>query len=503
MRENNGNHSKVKRRGYLKGIAAAGMSVGAVTQLSDSASAASDDVVHADGESVYLVFGADTSSTDLESWVENHKGDIAASSQQSSSEVIQYQNVSQLNVNEQGNAVAISIDGGDAEAIQRTYQNNQNTQQGSAQSINAKKETKEQTFSGVGNAYVVFAEETECREFSGWVVSDDAYESEQSAEADIDQTQVVEQFNYNSQSTAVAIAEDSSYSRAYQRSYQENNNLQSAEALAANAGDGDSQNADSSVDQWQDVNQLNVNEQGVAVAVAVGDGSVAKAWQISCQFNVNKQVASATAINFEPKTMSEVTASADMNGDFSDSDVTRSKDGSEQSNQQVASADIDQVQSVGQENINIQNAAIAVALEDSQATATQASYQGNFNAQIASATAVNVEDGRYSASKVMDGTDAKGDESWAVAYENGGDQANQQTADVDITQLQLIEQLNVNEQFSAIAFATNCGNASAEQVNYQVNENVQIAEGTATNEGGDDSQDRTWNVGRRYVPQRL
>lgn len=480
MQGTNDRSSKVKRRGYLKGIAAAGMGAGVLTNFAGRASAQSNDVMDADGDSVYLLFGVDASSTDLESWVENHKGEIKAKSQQSSSEVIQYQNVSQLNVSQQRNAVSIAINGGKAEAIQRTYQNNENTQAGSAQSINASKETKKQKFKGVKNAYVVFAEKTDSREFSGWVVSDDAYQSEQSAEATIDQTQEVEQFNYNRQSTAVAIAEDSSYSRAYQRSYQENENLQSAEALAANAGDGDSQSATSSVIQSQDVTQLNVNEQGVAVAIAVGKDSVAKAWQISCQFNTNQQIADATAVNFDPKSIEEVTASAKIKGDVSGADMTHSKDGKTQSNQ-VASADITQVQSVGQENINLQNAAVAVALKDSQATATQASYQANFNAQIAEATAVNVEDGHHKACKVMDGTDVKGDDSWAVAYDNG----NQQTATVDITQLQVVEQLNINDQFSAVAFATNCGDASAEQLNYQVNENIQLAEATAVNKGGD------------------
>ncbi|WP_458205623.1 hypothetical protein [Haladaptatus sp. NG-SE-30] len=485
MEETNNRSSKLKRRGYLKGVAAAGMGAGVLTNFAGRASAQSNDVMDVDGDSVYLLFGLDTSSTDLESWVEDNKGNLNAKSQQASSEVIQYQNVSQLNVNQQSNAVSISINGGQAEAIQRTYQNNENTQAGSAQSINAGTETEKQKFEGVKNVYIVFAEETECREFAGWVVSDDTYESEQSAEATIEQDQEVEQFNYNSQSTAVAIAEDSSYSRAYQRSYQENNNYQSAEALAANSGDGDSQTASSSVIQSQDVTQVNVNEQGVAVAIAVGSGSVAKAWQISCQYNVNQQIADATAINVDPKSIEEVTASAKIEADVSDVEITHSKDGDGQSNQ-VASADITQVQRVGQENINMQNAAVAVALQDSEATATQASYQANFNAQVAEATAVNVDNSHHEACKVMSGTDAKGDGSWAVAYDEG----TQQTASVDITQTQVIQQLNVNEQFSAVAFAVNHGNATAEQLNYQVNENIQAAEVTAVNESGSENGEK-------------
>ncbi|WP_076431362.1 hypothetical protein [Haladaptatus litoreus] len=90
------------------------------------------------GENVYLIFGADTSSTDLQSWLKNHRKDAQSSSQQSSSQVIQYQDVTQLNVNQQKNAVAISVDGGKADAIQCTYQDNKNTQEDSAQSTNEK-----------------------------------------------------------------------------------------------------------------------------------------------------------------------------------------------------------------------------------------------------------------------------------------------------------------------------------------------------------------------------
>jgi hypothetical protein len=459
---------------------------GVLTNLTGRSSATSAGATDAAGESVYLVFGADTSSVELESWLENNKSDLAASSQESSSKVIQYQDVDQLNVNQQDNAVAIAIDGGDAEAIQRAYQDNKNLQAGSAQSVNATGETTEQTFENVGNVYVVFAEESGNREFSGWVVSDDVHESEQSATATIDQEQEVDQVNYPSQSTAMSIAQNGSYSRAYQRSYQENENVQSAEAVAANVGDGDEQDADSAVDQYQEVDQVNYNEQGIAVAIAVGSGSVAKAWQITCQYNRNKQVADATAINFDPQSVQEVTASAKVDGELSDADVTHSEGGENQANVQAASANVDQFQDVQQKNVSMQNAAVAVALDKSQAMATQASYQGNFNAQVASASAVNVEEGQYEASKVMEGNDAKGDDTWAVTYDNGSKQANEQIAAADIKQTQYIEQLNVNEQYSAVALATNDGKASAAQVNYQVNENVQAAEADAGSGSGSD-----------------
>lgn len=481
MTESKERSAKIKRRGYLKGIAAAGMGAGVLSSSSGRADAASNDDTHVDGDDVYLVFGADTSSTDLESWVQEHIFDIKASSQQSSSEVIQFQDISQLNVTQQGVAVSISIDGGEAEAVQRTYQSNENTQAGSARSINAAQQKEKQTFKDVGNAYVVFAEETGCREFSGWVVSDNAYESEQSAEATIDQEQEVEQANLNSQSTAVAISVNGSCSRAYQRSYQENNNVQTADAVAANVGKGTSQSADSSVDQSQTVDQLNASEQGVAIAIAVGEGSVAKAWQVSCQFNVNKQVADATAINLDPKSVTEVTAEAKIQGDFSEKELTHSRDGSQQSNIQAAAANVEQFQAVRQLNANEQNTAVAVAVNDSTATATQASYQGNFNAQIAKAVALNIDAGQSKASKVVTGRDLKGDDTWAVAYDKGSAQTTQQVAEADITQMQFVEQLNVSEQFVAIAVALDDGSATAEQVNFQVNQNVQQAQATAGN----------------------
>ncbi|GAA5058848.1 hypothetical protein GCM10025751_42410 [Haladaptatus pallidirubidus] len=496
----------------MKGIAAAGL--GAGTVLSASSAATTD----ADGQNVYLLFGVDTEE-DLESWLENQNGDAKSSSQDSSSEVIQYQDVDQLNVNQQENAVAISIDGGQADAIQRAYQTNANTQDGDAQSINAKKEDKEHTFKGVKDAYIIFAGDTDSREFSGWVVSDHTYKSEQTANAEIDQEQEVDQVNYNSQSTAVAIAEGGSYARSFQRSYQRNQNAQEAAALALNIADGHNhghkkkhkhnhkkqhkhkhkkqhkhghdhdQDANSSVEQWQDVDQLNVNEQGVAVAISVGEDSIAKAWQVSIQLNINEQVANAAAINFDPQSVEEAAASARMQGDFSDSNVKRMDNDGQQSNAQGSSATVSQFQNVSQQNINLQNAAVAVALNRSDSYATQSSHQANFNAQIAEATAANIDVGKWMGNGVLNGQDAKGDGSWAVSYDNGGSQSNQQTALADIEQAQYVEQLNVNEQYSAVAYAEDDGTAIAEQLNYQVNRNEQVAEAEAGNGNSGGSND--------------
>jgi hypothetical protein len=570
MAENHETHDGMKRRGYLKGIAATGLSAGALTAATGSTYADSDDrddrryddgekedekeTHDIDGDSLYLVFGADAKEDDLDEWVYDHRDELDTSTQDSVARVVQYQDVSQLNVTEQGNAISIAIDGGEATATQQTEQDNSNTQEGTADSINVDETETDRTFDDVGNAYIVFAEETESREFSGWVVAEETYGSDQAARAAIEQTQEVDQFNYSSQSSAVAIAEHGSCAEAYQQSSQTNANYQQAGALAANIGGADAQDAEASVDQAQEVSQLNVSEQGVAIAIAVGDGSVARAYQVSSQFNMNEQVAEAAAINFDSMSVDEVTACANMVGEFSRDDMTRveeeyedadeyaedekdekkaekdEKDDKEkedekkaeedekkdddkgkedekkaeedekkdddkkkddkkptQSNGQQASAVVSQVQRVGQENINLQNAAMAVAIDDSDATARQESYQGNFNAQVASAEAVNVDEGVCNLRGVVSGTDAYGDESWAIAYDNGnGDTV--QIADAEVDQLQFVEQLNINEQHAAVAFATDCGEAVAEHLNYQLNENVQLGEATAANEAaeGDD-----------------
>nr|WP_273737391.1 hypothetical protein [Natrinema soli] len=505
------NGDGLKRRGYLKGIAGTGLGVGILSMSTASTNASEDEddaknkgnTHDVDGDCVYLVFGADSSEDDLDAWVAEHEDEIAEGSQDSTAQVVQYQDISQLNVNQQANAVSIAIDGGEATAIQQADQNNSNTQEGRAESINISETENSETFNDVSTVYIVFAEETGYREFNGWVVSDETYQSEQSAQATIEQSQEVNQLNYSSQSTAVAIAEDGSDAGAYQQSAQTNENYQHAEAAAVNIGGGKkakkrkkkkkkgkeiagSQEAMSSIEQWQEVAQLNVSEQGVAIAIAVGSGSVAEAYQVSSQSNLNEQVADATAINFEWTSADEVIANADMVGEFSDEKMNRTDDGSSQSNSQEASANIAQVQSVGQENISLQNAAIAVGTDDSTATARQESYQANLNAQVASAEALNVEGSHCSATAVVSGENTNGDESWAVAYESGNNENAQQVATAEINQLQFIEQLNVNEQNGAIAYAADSGDAVAEQLNYQLNRNVQVAEASAVNEGGGD-----------------
>ncbi|WP_343233810.1 hypothetical protein [Natronococcus sp. A-GB7] len=200
-----------------------------------------------------------------------------------------------------------------------------------------------------------------------------------------------------------------------------------------------------------------------------------------------RKLADATAINFDRMYTRDLIDRAEMTGELPKDAVKRTDDGSKQANGQDTLADITQVQSVGQENISLQHAAIALATKKSDATARQVSYQGNFNAQVASAEALNVSDGHCSGSAVLHGTDANGDKSWALAYENGD--TDEQTAAAEIDQLQFVSQLNVNEQFTAIAFAADCGKATAEQLNYQANENVQRTEARAVGEGDGEEKD--------------
>ncbi|ELY54611.1 hypothetical protein C491_18454 [Natronococcus amylolyticus DSM 10524] len=502
MAEKNTNRGTMKRRGYLKGLAAGGLGVGTLSVASTRAHAdtGKDDEKKNDekeeeakthdlkGDDLYLIFGADSSEKDLGGWVDKHRDEINGDSQESLPNVIQYQEVSQLNVLQQGNAVSIAIDGADATAVQETEQDNVNVQDASAESIDSSYETRDETFYDPSRVHIVFAEETGCRTFSGWVSREDTYENGASATATIEQEQTVDQFNYNSQSTSMAVAEKGSCARSYQRSWQANENYQHAEAVAANIGEGDRQGAEASVEQAQDVSQLNVSEQGVAIAIAVGKCSTAEAYQLSSQLNVNEQTADATAISFGFRSPDDILKCAEMEGELPEDAVERTDDGKAQSNGQ-ASAEITQVQCVGQENINLQNAAIALAKKDSDATARQVSYQGNFNAQVATAEGLNVSDGRCSASTVLNGAATNDDGSWALAYENGDSDVDLEEAAAGIDQYQFVEQVNVNEQFSAIAYATRCGEATAEQLNYQANQNVQVTEARAVGDGDGEEKD--------------
>ncbi len=106
--------------------------------------------VHAleQGEELYLVFGADLGDQSLEEYIDEH----AKESADSSAEVIQYQDVDQVNINEQGSAVSIAIDGGEATAIQEANQENDNVQSGEAITESGKVETATTQFENVATS---------------------------------------------------------------------------------------------------------------------------------------------------------------------------------------------------------------------------------------------------------------------------------------------------------------------------------------------------------------
>ncbi|WP_327053598.1 PGF-CTERM sorting domain-containing protein [Halomicrococcus gelatinilyticus] len=480
--------------------------VGAQSAGAGTGDSAGTQIVQADDGDVYLVFGANPADGDLESWVEEHKDQASTGAtdtdgqSDSDAQVIQYQDVDQLNVHQKGKAVAISIDGGQARAIQRAVQNNYNTQSGEAESTRSDAPEQSVTFEDVDDVNIIFANDDGSTTYSGWVVENGDESSSSGADASVIQDQDVDQLNYNNQSTALAIAENGSNATAIQRSIQRNVNVQEGVANASNAGHHHGGDADSAVAQLQDVDQRNVNLQGSAIAIAVGENSTAKAVQFTQQTNINAQVASASANSYVPMTPIEFVATAGIEPSSDDvetsdsSDSTDSSDsgqanlgamhadgddgdGHEHDGSQGADARVLQYQNVSQQNINMQNAATAIALNNSTATAYQTSYQSNYNSQIGAANATNVEN----STTALYNSDETGDRStWSVDYDNGHEQTNEQMAAADVSQLQYVEQVNVNQQYNALAVAENDGEATALQVTYQSNENRQVAESNAS-----------------------
>lgn len=479
------------RRTMLAGFVAAvvvlatmGMGVGVAATVpgeavgGQAASHAADrSVVAAKGGDLYVVFGADTGSGTLTDWIDAHLGAIHASASGATSQVFQYQNVSQVNLNQQGNAVAISIDGGDATAMQQTHQTNQNLQSASSTAENRRRPPVETTsFRNVHAVYVVFASDGP-DQFSGWALDSPGKVGQapglQTARARVTQNQSAEQVNRNNQSRAIAVAENGSTATALQRSYQENDNVQTADALALNVGPAKSGNASAAITQYQFTNQTNENVQGFAVALAVGQGSVATAIQASYQGNANRQVANASAINFDVRSFREVTAG--VPGDFSSTAVVRTGANGDQN----ATANVGQDQFVTQLNENAQNCALAYATNGSVANASQINYQGNFNAQVAKATAATAEIGHVSLSAYATDSSASGPTSWAVAGPLDHDQRTGLTAGTDISQFQYVSQANYDAQSNAVVYASDGDVANATQITYQVNRNVQVANATA------------------------
>ncbi|RRJ29488.1 hypothetical protein [Halocatena pleomorpha] len=458
-----------QRRKFLKGIGIAGLGTFSVTGISSSTSADSNDGMDVEGDNVYLVFGADTSSDNLDSWLNKRMDDVSSNS---STPYLRYQDVSQLNVAVRGLAVSISIDGGEAQALQRTIQKNSNFQAGEdPRSMSESNEEREETFTNIGNIYVILAEETEQHKFNGWHVSGETYQPDYNENTEIDQEQDVDQINFSLQAAAISIAEGGSRSRARQQNFQKNKNLQAASAFSENSKKDHRYRGESLNSQSQVVNQANISLQGVAIAIAVGEGSVAKALQVSRQINKNAQIKDGP-VAFEPMSIKEFAANAEMDGDYSDSDVKRAKDGSSQRNNRGDTNGIAQFQDSFQTNINAQLLALAVAIDESEANATQASYQGNFNAQILESNGNNVRPESTELVTAMNGKKMK-DGAWGADYKKKDNPIENNSIE-NFTQAQVVRQLNVNAQFLAVAVAIGQGAATAEQLNFQRNKNVQV-----------------------------
>ncbi|WP_440771383.1 PGF-CTERM sorting domain-containing protein [Natronorubrum sp. DTA28] len=523
--------------------------VGMAGTVGANGSMDSDRTVHTmeNGEDVYLVFGVDLGDQSVEEFIDDHVTDNPgepAADQDTVSEVIQYQDVGQVNINEQGEAVAIAMDGAEATAIQEVNQQNANTQEGDASAENNAGVSQETTIEEVGDVYVVMGDENG-QEYNGWGAVDDDGETtvSQTAEASVSQAQAVNQANIVQNNTALAFAENGSEATAVQMTEQSNINLQEGYASATNVYgadlegdkdlhdehkkyDGDStapsaeQDADASVEQIQEVEQVNSVQMGSAIAIAVGEDSSATAVQITDQTNLNEQLGTAEAMNvlMDSAGMHVATASAngatdvvtqDADEEYSDTELK----GDEASDVgQTAEANVTQYQSVEQVNINLDSSAQAIATDGSTAEAVQLTFQQNVNAQIGSAEALNVflEDEEIDYDEAKDQYEGAVKTSTTTAMVNGDgladansttfdyDGDNEQLNDVeqyssaDVEQSQEVAQTNLQSN-NALAVAEDAGDAFAFQMTMQENENVQFtsAESASVAEGavGDDADE--------------
>lgn len=474
------------------------LAAGAPAAMAGDNGDATNQAVHAleDGEDLYLVFGADLGEKSLEEYVEEHAAD-----QVSDTEVIQHQDVDQVNINEQGEAVSIAIDGGEATAVQEANQLNANAQTGEASAENEVAHSHETQFENVGNVHLVLGNGDD-KQFDGWGVADkegDKTTISQSAEASVLQSQDVGQQNYNEQSTAFAFAHNNSDATALQQTTQYNENRQEGAANASNVyvggGEYAEQDASSLLAQEQAVEQANINEQAGAVAIAVGENSTATAIQVTDQTNLNEQIGSASAENLFASMggMNVATASAD--GGSSVVDTEMPKHDKKDKDDQSATAGVDQEQSVEQLNVNLQNTAMAIATDDSEATAVQMADQRNYNAQIGYADALNVYaspgylyDGDMQTSSTtvtVGGDDVEDAPGMSYDYDTSAEQTSDVTQDATaaIEQVQFVSQQNINEQHAAIAVAEDGGSADTTQISMQENQNIQFGAVSATNVG--------------------
>lgn len=480
------------------------------------------------GEDLFLVFGAQLDDQTLEEYVEKHASGEVDTDAEDVADVLEYEDVDEVDVTVQGNSAAISMNGGDAMAMQDSTQSNINEQIGEATSENYVFETHEASFEDVDNVYVVVGND-DAKTFDGWAVTGDSHDGQkvaQKAWASVAQGQEVDQMNYNQQSVAFALAEDESNATAYQQTTQYNENQQQGVANATNIYEGSDElhGADSEVYQDQDVTQTNVNEQGFAVAIAVGEDSSATAVQISDQRNVNLQYGSAQAVNvlatmagmstavagngdelglsYDEFDLEEHEKKADKKHDEKDDKKHDKKDDKKDEKKddkkdedvfQQAQAEVTQYQNASQLNVNLQSNAVAIATDGSDADAVQISHQQNHNVQLGYAQSVNVylAGGHQQTGAVytdefamtIDGNDAT--DNPMLSYDHAAASAQQQHADQHasavVDQVQFVSQENLIEQHNSIAVAEDGEEASATQVSFQVNENVQFSSAQATN----------------------
>ncbi|WP_345781474.1 PGF-CTERM sorting domain-containing protein [Natrononativus amylolyticus] len=492
------------------------------------------------GDDLYLAFGADTGDQSLEEYVDAHlNGDSDATS-----EVIQYQNVGQVNIHEEGLAVSIAIGGGDATAIQQVDQYNDNVQDGDASAAN-EQISHETQFDNVGDVYLLMGN-GDSQQYDGWAVANGDATVSQTADATVSQAQLVDQTNIVQNATAFAYAENESEATAIQVTEQSNYNLQEGAASAANVyadnasaadpGEHDKQkkqdgqdgadadqSADATVEQAQEVSQANVNQQGTAIAIAVGENASATAIQLTEQSNLNEQVGSAEALNvmLDATGLNIATAGIEDGTDVLaqatevHDDPEKKSDADAGAVNQTAEASVTQYQSVEQVNINLDSAAQAIATNGSTADAVQLTYQQNVNAQVASAEALNIfiddsdldekERSKLEAacsnyegvvltetSVATIGGDSVDDvDRLSFDYDGPHDELNavEQWSTAEVEQSQNITQVNYQSN-TAFAVAEDDGEASAVQITIQENQNVQFAESeSATYAEGDTGTD--------------
>ncbi|ELZ18685.1 PGF-CTERM sorting domain-containing protein [Natrinema limicola] len=471
-----------------------------------------------DDDELYFVFGADLGNQSLDEFLESQLATPADPSVDANREeiadVVQYQDVEKVNFNQQGGAVSIAIGGGEATAIQEETQQNTNSQVGEATAESTVAPSQDLSFENVGDVHIVFGNSDD-RGFNGWSVRDETdgsgRDSGLATETSTTQQQNVSQVNFNDQSTAIALAENESTALAYQRSTQTNKNRQQGSTTlretGTTAGAAD-QSAQASIDQSQTLSQSNQNQQGMAVAIAVGSNSVATAVQLTDQTNLNEQYASV-------ETLSHLESMAGMNvatADEANSSVLTT--GGEGTNgDETADVSMTQYQHTEQVNINLQSAAVAVALDGSNATAIQLAEQRNYNEQIGVATAASIyENVTANAGTVISnettltiGGDAiRGTAPITIGHDGENGENDQRTTDeqsssAHFEQIQFVTQENRNRQQAAIAVAERNASANASQITIQRNRNVRFADGEATVDTSGDTTESGDGTGSETV----